>query len=124
MVEDALGNWDLLACGWQPGADLLDDNGRVRPEIVWSALDCPGYFAAGGEALPATLLGELSLDIMAPVPGDVRFCSLVMWTRSWPETSSNSSWSSIVRAKARSISSSTRPVARSATLARSSAPSS
>ena len=62
-------NWDLLACSWQPAPDLLDDLGNVREEIIWSALDCPGFFAAVGESLLPTLLGELTVDIRAPVPG-------------------------------------------------------
>ncbi len=63
-------DWNLLACPWTPSPDTLDDAGNVRPEVVWSALDCPGYFAAAGEDLPLTLLGELTGEIRAAVPGD------------------------------------------------------
>ena len=49
---------------------MLDASGNVRPEIIWSALDCPGYFAAAGVGLPQTLLGELTGEIRATVPGD------------------------------------------------------
>ena len=62
-------SWEMLACCWQPSPDLLDEQGNVRAEIIWSALDCPGFFAAVGESLQATLLGELTADIRAPVPG-------------------------------------------------------
>ncbi|MCW8925375.1 MAG: hypothetical protein OQJ84_03885 [Xanthomonadales bacterium] len=64
-VED----WSLLACTWQPADDLLDDAGNVRPEFVWAALDCPGYFAAIGSDLRLALLGELYAELHAPVPG-------------------------------------------------------
>ncbi len=56
---------------------MLDDNGQVRTEIVWGALDCPGYFAAGGDSPPWALLGELTGEIYRPIPGDeelVVFC--------------------------------------------------
>ena len=63
-------DWNLLACSWEPAADTLDDAGSVRPEIVWSALDCPGYFAAFGAEKPVTLLGELTADLLQDVPGE------------------------------------------------------
>lgn len=59
----------LLACRWQPAEDMLDAEGCVRAEIVWSALDCPGYFAAMGERLHPAVLGELLGELFAPIPG-------------------------------------------------------
>jgi hypothetical protein len=70
LFPGPVNDWSLLACPWVPSANTLDDVGNVRPEIVWSALDCPGYFAAVGEDLPVTLLGELTGEILATVPGD------------------------------------------------------
>jgi hypothetical protein len=64
-VED----WSLLACPWEPADDLLDTTGQVRPELVWAALDCPGYFAAIGSELRLALLGELYAELRSPVPG-------------------------------------------------------
>lgn len=64
-VED----WSLLACPWLPANDLLDEAGNVRPEFVWAALDCPGYFAAIGSNLRLALLGELYVELRRPVPG-------------------------------------------------------
>lgn len=64
-VED----WDLLACTWRAEGDLLDGN-KVRDEIVWSALDCPGYFACMGERPRPAVLGELQVERIADVPGD------------------------------------------------------
>jgi len=72
-------DWSLLACPWQPAADLLDDRGNVRPEIVWAALDCPGFFGATGDTLVPVLLGELTAELRAPIPGDK---PLVVY--SWP----------------------------------------
>lgn len=36
----------VLADRWTPDASLADDDGAVRPEFVWAALDCPGGWAA------------------------------------------------------------------------------
>jgi len=79
LFPGPVNDWTLLACPWEPSADTLDASGNVRPEIVWSALDCPGYFAAVGADLPQTLLGELTGEIRAAVPGDR---PLVVY--SWP----------------------------------------
>ena len=62
-------DWRLLASTWRPAGDLLDKHGFVRPEIVWSALDCPGYFACMGPRPKPAVLGELHADLPAPVPG-------------------------------------------------------
>ncbi len=72
-------DWNLLACPWTPAAELLDDEGYVREEILWSALDCPGYFAIAREQLLHALLGELEGEILHPVKGGE---SLVVF--SWP----------------------------------------
>jgi hypothetical protein len=62
-------DWSLLACAWQPRPEMLDEQGFVSPEVIWSALDCPGYFAAVGQQRLRTLLGELSVSIFERVPG-------------------------------------------------------
>jgi len=55
----------MVATKWALSADYSDANGNVRPEIMWSALDCPGYYAcAPGEA---ALLGRLTAEIIAPL---------------------------------------------------------
>jgi hypothetical protein len=60
----------LWACVWRPATDLLDESGLIRPEILWSALDCPGYFAALGSTLRPAVLGELAGELRAAVGGD------------------------------------------------------
>lgn len=66
-VEGDTGVWATL---WQPSSDFLESDGHVREEILWAALDCPGYFACMGSALKPALLGELIGEIVEPVPGD------------------------------------------------------
>lgn len=60
---------NLWACVWRPSTDLLDAQGNIRPEILWSALDCPGYFAALGAQLRPALLGELAGELRGAVAG-------------------------------------------------------
>ena len=62
-------DWSLIACPWTPSPDLVDATGSVRPEIVWSALDCPGYFACLGHAPQPAVLGELQAKLLHPVSG-------------------------------------------------------
>ena len=62
-------DWNLLACPWGPADDLLDDAGNVGDEYLWSALDCPGFFAGMGPEPRPALLGQLEGRIVAPVAG-------------------------------------------------------
>lgn len=50
---------------WRPDAGFLDQEGRLRPEFVWSALDCPGGWAIAG---PGNT-GTLQVEILEPVDG-------------------------------------------------------
>jgi hypothetical protein len=54
------------AAPWTPEADTGDGNGHVRPEFIWSALDCPGG-AAIAPAGRQVLLGRYRVRQMAPV---------------------------------------------------------
>jgi acyl-coenzyme A thioesterase PaaI-like protein len=55
-----------VAATWVPDDTVADDDGLVRPEFLWAALDCPGYFAAEDEAGLA-LLGRMSAVLHRPV---------------------------------------------------------
>lgn len=70
---------DVVACTWQPDPDLADGNGRLLTEVVWAALDCPGYFAAFGDELLPAVLGELVGRVDRPVP-----CNGVLVVYAWP----------------------------------------
>ena len=39
-----LADRELAAAAWQPAAAFCDEDGRVRPEFLWAALDCPSAF--------------------------------------------------------------------------------
>jgi hypothetical protein len=62
---DAAARGPVRVAGWRPDASLLDPAGRLRPEFVWSALDCPG-----GWALPGPInTGTLQVEIREPIDG-------------------------------------------------------
>jgi hypothetical protein len=50
---------------WRPFTELADEQGMIRPEFIWSALDCPSYFGAFiGQDNPKALLGKQCLKIL------------------------------------------------------------
>lgn len=53
---------NMVAAPWLPHAGLAGMHGKVRPEFIWAALDCPGYFASVPSGRTA-LLGELAVHI-------------------------------------------------------------
>jgi hypothetical protein len=53
---------NVVAAPWLPHEALNNGSGKVRPEFIWAALDCPGYFASVMPGRTA-LLGELSVHI-------------------------------------------------------------
>jgi hypothetical protein len=72
----------LWAAPWTPDLSVADADGRVRPEMVWAALDCPGGIAAAEAAglAPDTaiLLGQLTASLAAlPMAGDQ--CQVMAW---------------------------------------------
>jgi len=72
----------LWAAPWTPDTTVADADGRVRPEVVWAALDCPSGIAAADAAdLPAdtaVVLGRMAATLGGlPRPGDR--CRVVAW---------------------------------------------
>jgi hypothetical protein len=59
---------DLHAGTWTPDASVADDDGLIRPEIVWASLDCPtsgpvANWHAEGEPLRPIVLARLAVDV-------------------------------------------------------------
>jgi acyl-coenzyme A thioesterase PaaI-like protein len=67
----------VYASPWLPSADLADDNGKIKPEFIWSVLDCPGYYASFTDLRPA-LLGEFTVHIDRSVHVD-EACVVIGW---------------------------------------------
>ncbi|MGH2681652.1 MAG: hypothetical protein ACRDIX_00275 [Actinomycetota bacterium] len=68
----------LVAAPWTPDQTLAGAHGRVRPEFVWAALDCPGAFANGFPQVPM-VLGRLASRALRPVQVGEE-CVVVAWT--------------------------------------------
>ena len=66
---------------WTPGDDLAGEDGLVRAEFLWAALDCPSAFAL--RLWPRlTLLGRIAVEIRRrPKPGDRLIAA------AWPDRS-------------------------------------
>ncbi|MCH7699907.1 MAG: hypothetical protein IH865_13305 [Chloroflexi bacterium] len=64
---------ELVASPWTPDASLSNGNGAVRPEFVWSALDCPGAYAFIESADDFVMLGRLAARLIEPVQVSQRY---------------------------------------------------
>ena len=68
----------LAAAPWVPDDSLDRGDGKVRPEFMWAALDCPGWHAVLPDARVA-LLAEMTAHVDRPVHiGES--CSIIGWT--------------------------------------------
>lgn len=72
----------MYAAPWTPDPSVAGPDGRVWPEVVWAALDCPSGIAAGSaaELAPDTVvvLGQMTATVAAlPNAGDE--CRVVAW---------------------------------------------
>jgi hypothetical protein len=56
-----------VAATFTPAGEFADADGNLRPELVWAALDCPGYFAVQ-QAAGLALLGRMAVVIHRAVP--------------------------------------------------------
>jgi hypothetical protein len=54
-------SFPIVAAPWTPTPDLLGADGRVAPEFLWAALDCPGAFAVDKQPI---LLGRMAAKIV------------------------------------------------------------
>ena len=78
LFPGALEDRDTFACPWCPDASLGDGSGRVAPEFLWAALDCPGGFSFPQPESGAMLLGEIEVRLAGSV--DVgEACVLTAW---------------------------------------------
>jgi len=71
------GSGNQVAAPWVADATLADGDGKVRPEFISAALDCPGAFAAR-DAMGQMLLGEFTVRIDRRVHVDEP-CVILGW---------------------------------------------
>jgi hypothetical protein len=67
----------VVAAPWMPDASLDAGDGKVRPEFMSAALDCPGYSAAASGGRPM-LLGEITVHVNRRVHVD-ESCTVIGW---------------------------------------------
>jgi acyl-coenzyme A thioesterase PaaI-like protein len=66
-----------VATAWTAGPALADAEGKLRAELVWGALDCPGN-AAGrlrGSLREGAVTASLAARLLRPVPVSSRLVS-------------------------------------------------
>jgi hypothetical protein len=68
----------FVAAPWVPDASLDFGDGKVRPEFMAAAMDCPGCFAANREGRGNWLLGEFTAHVDRRVHIDER-CIVIGW---------------------------------------------
>ena len=78
IVPGPVAGLALWAAPWTPDRSVADSGGRVRAEVIWAALDCPGsvswVVSGGGGGLLGTMTGEL---IRRPAVGET--CIVLAW---------------------------------------------
>ena len=80
IFASAIAGRDLYAAPWLPDASLADADGKILPEFMWAALDCPGFFATG-MARRGPLLGEFTAHVDRRVHVN-EACVLIGWATS------------------------------------------
>jgi hypothetical protein len=59
---------EVVATPWTPPVWTADGEGEVRPEFIWSVLDCPTYFACHLEGeLTLSMLVRQRAEVLVPV---------------------------------------------------------
>jgi len=68
---------DLVAAPWVPDVSLDRGDGKVRPQFMSAALDCPGFYAASPDDR-MMLLGEITVHVTRLVHVGER-CTVIGW---------------------------------------------
>lgn len=68
---------ELVAAPWIPADNLAGDDGLVRKEFHWAALDCPGYFSIT-DVIKKSVLGKMSAKVLQKVKPGER-CVITGW---------------------------------------------
>lgn len=67
IFAERVPNKNMVASPWIPDESLAGEDGCIKPEFVWAALDCPGgYSTLTLGVFKKVLLGKLSVTIDKP----------------------------------------------------------
>jgi hypothetical protein len=69
----------IYAAPWIPHVSLADDEGIVRPEFLWAALDCAGAFAVNEPPRGLALLGRIAARVVGRA-----FAGETLVVAAWP----------------------------------------
>jgi hypothetical protein len=68
-----------VAGAWTPHAAFADQDGLIPVEVIWAALDCPGYFAwVESAGRHGALLGTMTGEVLRR-PGAGEPCIVIAW---------------------------------------------
>lgn len=73
-----LGRDKAVAATWTPDTSLAGPDGRILPEFLWAALDCPGGFSFEHPESTAVVLGEMAAHLTGPALAGER-CVVIGW---------------------------------------------
>jgi hypothetical protein len=79
VYSAAVKNNEQVAAAWIPHACFADETGYIRPEFLWTALDCPGQMAWRARDVRTGMLGRLTAHIDKRVRASER-CVVIGWT--------------------------------------------
>lgn len=75
-IQDPFGFTHLHGAFWNPWKDLAGTDGRIREEIVWAALDCPGGFAVSHVDTTLIVLAKLRGRLLESIFPDIPYAIL------------------------------------------------
>jgi hypothetical protein len=77
LIKEAT-NGHTFACSWVPAREFGGANREIKPEFIWSAMDCPTGFAGGFPYMGTLVTGRLAVKIVAPVKAEEQ-CVIMSW---------------------------------------------
>ncbi len=67
-----------VAAAWMANQCFADESGVVRPEFIWTALDCPGQMAWMAAGTRTGMLGRITARIEKPIRAGEK-CVVIGW---------------------------------------------
>ena len=68
----------VFASPWIPAKEFAELSGHIKPEFIWSAMDCPTGFAGGFPYQGKLVTGRLAVHQLAPVKAG-EHCVIMSW---------------------------------------------